>query len=76
MTITVRNLDERVVKRLKEQASTNGRSFEAEVRTILTHAAKPTMDEMRLQLERFQEEHFGDRVLSDSTPLLREDRER
>ena len=73
-TITVRNLEYETVARLKRQAETNGRSLEAEVRILLTHAAKPTLDESRLRLEQSLKERYGDRVLSDSSPLLREDR--
>jgi len=36
--ITVRNLDDEVQKRLKQQAVEHGRSMEAEVRSILTAA--------------------------------------
>jgi plasmid stability protein len=36
--ITVRNLDDQVQRRLKQQAATHGRSMEAEARAILTRA--------------------------------------
>lgn len=36
--ITVRNLDDEVQRRLKQQATAHGRSMEAEVRSILTAA--------------------------------------
>jgi len=38
-TLTIRNLEDDVIARLKEKAKQNGRSLEAEVRTILTGAA-------------------------------------
>jgi len=37
-TITVRNLDDEVQRRLKRQATDHGRSMEAEARAILTAA--------------------------------------
>ena len=37
-SITVRNLDDEVQKRLKQQAVEHGRSMEAEARSILTAA--------------------------------------
>ncbi len=37
-TITVRNLDEEVQRRLKKRASANDRSMEAEARAILSDA--------------------------------------
>ncbi|WP_159714911.1 FitA-like ribbon-helix-helix domain-containing protein [Geminicoccus flavidas] len=40
-TILVRNVDDWVVARLKELAKERGRSMEAEVRALLTDAAKP-----------------------------------
>lgn len=33
-TVTVRNLDDEVVKRLKQRAKENGRSLEAELRAL------------------------------------------
>ena len=36
-TITIRNLDGRVKERLRVRAAMNGRSMEAEVRSILSH---------------------------------------
>ncbi|MEW1976380.1 MULTISPECIES: FitA-like ribbon-helix-helix domain-containing protein [Actinomycetes] len=41
-TITVRGLDDVVVRALKLRAAREGRSMEAEVRSILTAAAKGT----------------------------------
>lgn len=44
-TITVRGLDEDVVRALKVRAAREGRSMEAEVRGILTDAARASADE-------------------------------
>jgi plasmid stability protein len=41
-SITVRNLDDNVKKRLRKQAAENGRSLEAEVREILDRASQQT----------------------------------
>jgi len=41
-TITVRNLDEATKRRLQHRAVDNGRSLEAEVRSILTEAVMTT----------------------------------
>jgi plasmid stability protein len=43
-TITIRNLDETVKRRLQVQAALHGRSMEAEVREQLTDLAKRTPD--------------------------------
>lgn len=39
-TITVRNLDDEVQRRLKERAAANNRSMEAEVREVLAAAVR------------------------------------
>lgn len=41
-TITVRGLDDEVVRALKVRAAREGKSMEAEVRSILTAAARST----------------------------------
>jgi antitoxin FitA len=38
VSITVRNLDDEVLRRLQQQAAAHGRSMEAEARSILTAA--------------------------------------
>ena len=40
-TLTVRGVDERVRRKIKLQASMNGRSMEAEIRHILEEAVRP-----------------------------------
>ncbi len=74
--ISVRNLDDSVVERLKRQAESNGRSLESEIRQILSKAVKPTLAESAERFKRFREEHFGDRVFDDSSVGIREDRDR
>ena len=41
-SITIRNLDDNVKKRLRKQAAENGRSLEAEARDILSRNTGPT----------------------------------
>ncbi len=49
-SLSVRNLDDNLLTRLKRRAARHGRSAEAEVRTILAHAlsseAEPGFDEL------------------------------
>lgn len=47
-SITVRNLDEGVKRRLRVRAADNGRSMEQEVRLILREAVEPEADERNL----------------------------
>lgn len=74
--VLVRNLDEGVVRRLKDQACHHGRSLEGELRTILEEVANVTPLAYRERLRRFRQEHFGGRVLESSAEMIHEDRER
>ena len=71
--LLVRNLDRRIVERLKREAEERGLSLEGHLREILTERARPTMSEAR---ERFLEiqRSYGDRIHPDSVESLREDR--
>lgn len=74
--LLVRDLDPTVVARLKEQARQNHRSLQGEVKAILEQAAATaTRDEALAMIDKWQR-RWGDRVFSDSTQLIREDRER
>jgi plasmid stability protein len=73
--ILVRNLDPNVVEQLKERAARNRRSLEAEIRSILEDLAQR-------QTERDEAIRFADAMrassppqTSDSTDLIREDRD-
>ncbi len=76
-TLTIRNLDDRVIARLKAQARENGRSLEDEIRRLLTEPA-----DRRLLIARFRKRTrelasatAGD-PQTDSAILLRLDRDR
>ncbi|WP_067977062.1 FitA-like ribbon-helix-helix domain-containing protein [Mycolicibacter icosiumassiliensis] len=56
--ISVRDLDERVAARLKMRAAQHGRSMEAEVRAILTHAVAESEHD-RPNLAQAIRERFG-----------------
>ena len=74
--LLVRDLDPRVLTRLKEQARQNHRSLQGEVKAILEQAAATaTRDEALALVDKWQRK-WGERVFSDSTPLIREDRDR
>jgi plasmid stability protein len=73
--LLVRNLDPTVVARLKEQARQNHRSLQGEVKAILEAAAqRATRDEALALVDKWQRK-WGDRIFSDSTQLIREDRD-
>lgn len=78
--ILVRNLDEKVVRRLKRRAKAGGRSLQSEAKSILEQAAQPELRKLNrrefiAKLESFRK-RFKGRVFSDSTELIREDRYR
>jgi antitoxin FitA len=74
--ILVRDLDPKVVKRLKEKAKSSGRSLQGEVKAALEQAAATlSMDEARQMAEGVRA-RFKGRQFSDSTALIREDRDR
>lgn len=74
--VLVRQLDDEVVDRLKRRAKEHGRSLQSEVRTILEDAvpdyegAWKRIDALRKRLKK------SGRPFSDSTDLIREDRDR
>jgi plasmid stability protein len=74
-SILVRGLDEKTIERLKERARLNRRSLQEEVKTLLERAAETlSMREARRLSERWNRRLDG-RSLSDSTELIREDRD-
>ena len=74
-SIVVRGLDQKTIERLKERARLNGRSLQQEVKTLLERAAKTLpMREARRVSEGWRRRLEG-RSFSDSTQLIREDRD-
>ncbi len=72
----VRDLDPKVVERLKARARAHGRSLQKEVKSILEEAAATlSMGEAAEAAELWQRRLAG-REHSDSAELVREDRER
>jgi antitoxin FitA len=74
--ILVRNLDRQLIERLKERADQNGRSLQAEVKTILERSVEtPSVEEFRKMALKLQR-RLARRRHSDSAGLIREDRAR
>ena len=73
--ILVRNLDTKIVNRLKTIAKDHGRSLQSEIKAILTEAASFLMGEAVSVSARWRKKLAG-RNLSDSATLIREDRNR
>jgi plasmid stability protein len=74
--LLVRDLDDHVMARLKEQARRNRRSLQAEARAILEAAALRYTKEEALEVFQAWQRRFRARPMSDSADLIREDRDR
>lgn len=75
--LTIRNVEDSVVERLKNKASQSGRSLEAEVREVLRQAAnRRTREEMLRMADRIAAMTPKGVIQTDSVDLLREDRDR
>lgn len=77
-TVTIRNLDNEIVEKLKIQAKEHNRSLEAELRQLLTDATKlrEGREAFLKEAARIREMTPKNRSQSDSVNLLREDRDR
>jgi antitoxin FitA len=73
--VLIRDLDERVVDRLKKRATRNGRSLQAELQMIVERAAATDIAESRDVAARIRRK-LANRKHSDSAALLAEDRRR
>jgi plasmid stability protein len=73
--VLVRQLDDKVVERLKKRAKEHGRSLQSEAKTILEEAVPPDYEGAWKRIERFQKRlKQSGRKFSDSAALIREDR--
>jgi len=73
--LIIRDLDERTIERLKKRASRNGRSLQAELRSIVERAASVDVLESRGVAARIRRKLSG-RTHSDSAALLADDHRR
>ena len=76
-TVTIRNLDDKVIKRLKVRAKNHRRSLEAELRDLLSHASQqPLIVNALAEADRIAALTPKGVKQTDSVILLREDRGR
>lgn len=73
--VIVRNLDDQVIAALKTKAAIRGHSLEQELRGILAEAVKPTIQDRRTLVDHIRA-MTPSIPQTDSTALLREDRDR
>jgi len=75
--LTIRNVDDVIVDRLKDKAAKNGRSLEAELREVLKQAAtRKTREELLAQIDSIAAMTPKGIKQTDSAKLIREDRDR
>ena len=75
--LTIRNMEDEVVERMKERAAQNGRSLEAELREVVRQAAsRRTRQELLAAADRVAAMTPKGVVQTDSAELIREDRDR
>ena len=75
-TLTIRNVEVRIVSALKRRAKANKRSLEAELRVIVADAAFVDHDFVLSEMRRISAMTPKDRAQTDSALLIREDRDR
>ena len=73
--VLVRDLDEDILKQLKAAAKTHGRSLQAEIHEVLRSASARRLAETRRLSAQWLRRLRGS-AQSDSSALIREDRER
>ncbi len=74
--VLVRQLNDKVVERLKKRAKEHGRSLQSEVKTILEEAV-PDYEGAWKRIAKFRKTlEQSRRKFSDSATLIREDRDR
>jgi plasmid stability protein len=76
-TVTIRNLDDATVAKLKRQAKANHRSLEAELRVLLSEEARKRERMKRFLVKAGRIARMTPKTRqTDSTLLIREDRSR
>ena len=74
--VLVRDIDTKVLERLKKRAADKGRSLQSEVKIILTDVSNQPDQLSELEVIRRIKASIKNRNQSDSAELLREDRAR
>jgi len=72
--VLIRDLDDDLLRRLKAAAKANGRSLQAEIHEALRRASQRSLAETRRISAKWLK-RLGRKQYSDSTALIREDRD-
>jgi plasmid stability protein len=76
--VVIRNIDDRVIERLKDRAAAQRKSLEQSLRELLTDAAKPSREELIAELKRIRAmtpTHKTGTTYPTAEQLVREDRD-
>jgi hypothetical protein len=74
--VLVRNLDGKVLEQLRQAARARGRSLQAEIHAALERAGRVSLGETgRISQRWLRRLHREGRTFTDSTALIREDRD-
>lgn len=77
LQLLIPDLDREMFDRLRARAGRNGRTIEEEAKSILATALRPDPAKVWAEIDAFREELAASgRAFSDSTELIREDRDR
>jgi len=74
--ITIRNLDNKVIEKLKALAKEHERSLEAEIRALLTETVQRWSRQRFIEMARRIAAMTPDVPQTDSTEIIREERDR
>lgn len=75
--LTLQDIDDSLWRRLQQRAATHGQTIEAEAKTILAQTLDTAREEIWAKVDAIHARLAASgRTFSDSTDLLREDRER
>jgi plasmid stability protein len=78
VNISIKNVPEEELEKLRQRARSNHRSLQGELRTILSEAATQASRQRKLTLDEFvsEIEKIGLKTPSESVQMIREDRDR
>jgi plasmid stability protein len=75
--LLVRDLDKKTIDKLKRRAERHNTSLQAEAKTILEESSRMDWEEFKKRADAFREKMIkSGRTFSDTTDMVREDRER
>ncbi|HUP41967.1 MAG TPA: Arc family DNA-binding protein [Thermoanaerobaculia bacterium] len=75
VNLSIKNVPDELAERLRRRAERSHRSLQGELMTILTEAAVPSPERITIEEARRRVAELGLRMPSESTAMVREDRD-